>query len=316
MRVALPPERRRTRALALAAAAIALGPTALRAADFGAAEPELPAAAKATGNGPVETFFDDWDQMIRRARATQPSWSSPVITTTALLEQRLRFDVSFQRAANGNETTNTDNGKGLDLIVGPASEIQLALPPYAFRSTPTGKGRFSGFNDWAFFRVKQRLASAPEGEGDYILSAWIQLQAASGIAQLSNHTFTVLPTIAFGKGFGPFVIQGTVGGVVPTDHEALVGTQFAGNIAFQYHLWRLLWPDIEVNWTHYIGGRQDGKDQVFLTPGLVIGRFALSERLRFTFGFGYQFAVEPHFQSSPLLPSYNHAWVVTTRVSF
>jgi hypothetical protein len=303
-------------AVALVAATSVTTSTGRAAADNNASQPEAPTAPGATSKGPVQSFLDDWDQMVRTARATQPSWSSPVVTTTALLEQRVRFDLAFQRAANGTETTNIDNGKGLDLIVGPNSEIQLAAPPYVIRTTPSGKGQLSGLNDWAFFRFKQRLASSPEDAGNYIISTWIQLQAASGIAPLSNHVFTVLPTIGFGKGFGPFVIQGTVGGVVPTAHESSIGTQFAGNLAFQYHVWRLLWPQIEVNWTHFIDGQRDGKDQVLLTPGLVVGRFSLTERLRCTFGVGYQFAVEPHFQSSPLLPSFNHAWVVTTRLNF
>ena len=33
-------------------------------------------------------------------RAAQPSWSSPLVTTTGLLEQRLRFDMSQQHAGN------------------------------------------------------------------------------------------------------------------------------------------------------------------------------------------------------------------------
>jgi hypothetical protein len=305
-----------------AVAAILLMPTTLRAADpdpsQAAPDPSQAgvSSAPAATKGPIETFFDDWDQMVRTARATQPTWSSPVVTTTALLEQRLRFDFESQRAGNGAETQVIDNGKGLDLIVGPDSEVQLAAPAYEIRSTANGKNQFSGFNDWAFLRFKQRLASSPEDAGDYIVSAWVQLQAASGIAQLTNHVFTVLPTLGFGKGFGPFVVQGTVGGVVPTSDENTIGAQFAGNVAFQYHVWERLWPEIEVNWTHFIDGPRDGKDQVFLTPGLVVGRFALSERLRCTFGVGYQFAVEPHFQSSPLLPSYNHAWIVTTRFNF
>jgi hypothetical protein len=53
-----------------------------------------------------------------------------------------------------------------------------------------------------------------------------------------------------------------------------------------------------------------------LTPGVVIGRFALNDDLRFTFGFGYQFAVSPKYQPSPLTPAYNHAWLFTSRINF
>jgi hypothetical protein len=62
---------------------------------------------------------------------------------------------------NGNQTTVLDGGKGVDLIVSDNTEIQLAMPSYDIRNTPTGKGVFSGFADWGFFRVKQRVASSP-----------------------------------------------------------------------------------------------------------------------------------------------------------
>ncbi len=111
-------------------------------------------------------------------------------------------------------------------------------------------------------------------------------------------------------------MQGSVGAVIPTDQERTIGTQVTGNLAFQYHLWNLLWPEIEVNWTHYVDGPRDGKDQVFLTPGVILGRLALTDRLKFTIGAGYQVAIEPHYQASPLLPSSNRAWLMTTRLTF
>jgi hypothetical protein len=35
-----------------------------------------------------------------------------------------------------------------------------------------------------------------------------------------------------------------------------------------------------------------------------------------TIVFGYQTAVTPKFQKSPLLPAYDHAWIVSTRFNF
>lgn len=55
---------------------------------------------------------------------------------------------------------------------------------------------------------------------------------------------------------------------------------------------------------------------MFLTPGLVIGRFRLSEDIEFTTGVGYQVAVSPHYQATPLTPAYNNGWVFTTRFNF
>lgn len=265
---------------------------------------------------PIAAWFDGWSARVASARGAQPGWSSPVVTTTALLEQRARFDTSFQRAGNGANTISVDGGKGLDLIVGDTEEVQIASDPYVIRTNRNGRGQLAGFNDWPFIRFKQRLASSPEAEDDYVVSAWLQLQAPTGIKALSTRAGTLLPTIGFGKGFGPFVVQATFGAAIPTAYETTVGTTLVGNAALQFHLLRYLWPQIEANWTKYLDGRRGGKDQVFLTPGLVVGRLQLGSGLGFTIGAGYQTAVAPKFKASPLLPSYDHAWVVTTRLSF
>jgi len=260
-----------------------------------------------------------------RARATQPSWSSPLVTTTGLLEQRVRFDIDYQHSGNGTNTTLLDNGKGLDLIVSDTNEIQITVPPYYIRtgvaaSSPKGKPilPIAGFGDWPFLRVEQRLASSPESDGNYVLTAWLQVQAPSGIEALTSNAWTYLPTLAFGKGWGPFDIQGTIGGVIPASHTNTLGHQIQTNIAFQYHVLDVLWPEIEVNWTYYTDGQRGGLNQVYLTPGLVIGRFSLStERyLKFTFGLGYQVAVAPDFRAKPLTPAYNHAFLFTSRLNF
>ena len=51
------------------------------------------------------------------------------------------------------------------------------------------------------------------------------------------------------------------------------------------------------------------------TPGQVVGRFDLGD-IHPTFGFGYQTAVSPDFRAKPLTPSYNHAWIFTSRFNF
>ena len=272
------------------------------------------AAAPALAASDEEGGF--WSSRAAEARAGQPDWSSPVVTTSALLEQRVRYDTSFQHAGNGSDTIDLDGGKGLDLIVSNTQEVQIAAIPYVIRTTPEGKGDVTGFGDWPFVRFKQRLASAAAGSGDYILSAWMQVQAPTGRGALSNRAFTLLPTLGFGKGWAPFVVQGTVGATIPVAYEARTGSQIGTNVALQYHLARYFWPQLEMNWTYYVDGQRGGKNQVFLTPGIVVGRFPISDRLKFTFGVGYQSAVAPAYRATPLLPSYNHAWIVSTRMSF
>ncbi len=280
-------------------------------------EAAAPAPVPSSGDGSIASYFAHWFDHVRAAQARQPGWSSPVVTTTALLEERFRFDTSFQHAGNGADTTVLDGGRGLDLIVSRTQEIQIASDPYYIRSNnAAGKGQLTGFADWPFFQFKQRLASSPESEGDYVVSAWLQIQAPIGITALTNHAWTLLPTLGYGKGWGPFDIQGTIGATIPTAYEGKTGTQIINNIAFQYHLLRILWPQLEVNWTYYPDGQRGGKNQVFLTPGLVVGRMTLGEGLRLTVGVGYQSAITPHYRASPLTPTYNHAWILTSRLSF
>jgi hypothetical protein len=275
-----------------------------------------PTIAAAADTDVITNFLAAWAARARQVRANQPAWSSPLVTSTGMLEQRFRFDFADQHAGNGADTRVTDGGRGLDLIVSNSNEIQIAVPPYDLRSTPTGKGEFTGFGDWAFVRVKQQLASSPESGDNYFVTVWLQVQAPTGTTPLTNNAWTYLPTFAFGKGWGNFDIQATVGGVLPASHVATLGDQIQTNVALQYHLWTILWPEFEVNWTHFVGGQRGGLDQVFLTPGLVLGRFPLGNGVLFTTGFGYQFAVSPHFQPNPLTPVYNHAFLITSRFNF
>jgi hypothetical protein len=264
----------------------------------------------------VSSFIAAWQAQAAQVRANQPAWSSPLITTTGMLEQRFRFDVSEQHAGNGANTTVTDGGKGLDLILSSSNEIQIAAPPYDVRNTPIGKGSFSGFGDEAFLRVKQQLASSPASGGNYFVTVWLQVQAPTGIAPLTSNAWTYLPTLAIGKGWGDFDIQTTVGAVLPASDVAKLGDQIQTNVAFQYHLMKVFWPEFEVNWTYYVDGQRGGLNQVFLTPGLVIGRFKLADGIMFTTGVGYQVAVSPNYRPSPLTPAYSNAWVFTSRLNF
>jgi len=250
------------------------------------------------------------------ARASQPEWSSPLVTTTALMEQRLRLDIYQQHAGNGADTTQLDGGKGLDLIVSPTNEVQFAFPPYEVRSsTPTSKA-LAGYGDWAFMRMEQRLFSAAKDDGNYVVTAWLTLQAPTGIKSLTSSSWSLQPTLAFGKGWGDFDVQGTLGAVLPTSNVHVLGQQIQSNTAFQYHLDPVFWPEVEVNWTYYPDGQRAGLNQVYLTPGLVIGRFDIGHGLKFTTGLGYQIAVAPPYRPKPLTPAYANSLIVTTRMNF
>jgi hypothetical protein len=239
-----------------------------------------------------------------------------VVTTTSILEERFRFETDFEHSGNGTDTDVVDGGKGLDLIVGDTEEIQIALPPYYVRMSKDAKDAFEGWNDWNFLRFKQRLLSSPSDQGNYILSAWLQVGAPIGIEKLTTHAWTLSPTLGFGKGWGDFDIQATVGGVLPTAYEGKIGDQLVTNLAFQYHILRYFWPQIEMNWTHYAGGSHDHLSQVFITPGMNIAHIPVTRSTNFTIGIGYQVAVAPTYRAKPLLPAYNNNWVISARINF
>ncbi|GAN76716.1 hypothetical protein [Acidisphaera rubrifaciens] len=256
-------------------------------------------------------ILDMLETYAAEARATQPAWSSPLVTTSALLEDRARFDVAFQQAGNGSSTTVYDGGKGVDVIISPTQEIQIANAPFLVRSGPDGRGTVDGFADVPLLRFKQRLASGP----DYILAAWLQAVFPTG-GRFGTGVVTLLPTIGFGRSYGPAIVQGTVGASIPTGHESTLGTQVLGNLAFQLRVAGMFWPQLEVSSTYSADGRRGGLTQTFLTPGIIVGRFALAPHFQPTVGIGYQTAVTPNYRAVPLTPLYNHAWIVTTRVSF
>ncbi len=285
-----------------------------------------PPTAQAPPGGFIATLdaiIATLDAYAASARATQPDWSTPLTTTTGLLERRFRFDFSQQHSGNGTNTTVLDGNKSLELIVNETTEIQVGPPPYYIRSGVAGTGRsnkgaiqsLAGFNDWPFFRVKERLLSSPSSEGNYVLTALFQIQAPAGIPRLTNNSWEYIPTLAGGKGWGNFDIQATISTPVPASHRNIIGYQIQTNVAFQYRVQKLV-PELEVNWTYYATGQRGGLNQVFLTPGILFGRFKLSDTMYLTAGAGYQVAVSPDYQPKPLTPAYDHAWLFTTRVGF
>jgi hypothetical protein len=269
-----------------------------------------------TSPASAKDLVDYWTDSAASARASQPEWSSPIATTTALLEQRFRFDVDQQHSGNGTATTVLDGGRGLDLIVSPTNEIQIAAPPYERRSATGSTKSFTGFADWSFLRLEQRLVASPKTEGDYVVTAWLQIAAPSGIQAFTSHAWSLQPTLAFGKGWGPIDIQSTITAVLPTANTRTLGQQIQTNAALQYHVGQLFWPEIEANWTYYPDGQRAGLHQLFLTPGLAIGRLTLDQTLKLTLGFGYQFAVSPDYRPKPLTPAYAQGWLFSSRINF
>lgn len=247
-----------------------------------------------------------WFARSDRNKEEQPIWITPIATTTPRLEQELRYDFVWQELGAGRNVTNFGGGKGLELIPFDRTEVIIGIPPYLSRNfssaTPNGFGDFS----WL---VKYRLLTATAKEGNYIVTAFLGgTLPTSGTNNGAEHA-TLTPTLAYGKGWGAFDIQGTFGVAFPLADTTRLGTPIAWNNAFQYRLAKKFWPELEFNTTFFPNGPRAGNKQVFITPGMVIGKIPLTRRIGLTFGAGVQIAAT-HFHTS------NHNAIISVRMPF
>ena len=252
-----------------------------------------------------DDYFANWFARVDKSKGEQPHWVTPLATTTPRLEEEYRYDQLWQTNAIGNTTNNYDGGKGLELIPLEKVEVIFNVPPYlAHNDAPA----HDGFGDVAFL-VKYRLLTANEEHGNYILTAFLGWSLPTGQYKNGALHAVITPTIAYGKGFGNFDLQGTFGVGLPTADTNLVGRNYAWNNSFQYRVFRKFWPEVELNSTFFQDGKNDGRKQNFVTPGLVLGRFPLWRRVGLTFGAGYQIATT-RFHTS------NHNAILSVRLPF
>lgn len=273
---------------------------------------DLPVASQ---SAPVPSFFDQWAATADEARATQPHWMTPLATVTPRLEQEFRYDQFFQHRGDGADLTVFDGGKGLELIPTTTNEILLNLPAYTDREL---RGRNThGWSDDNFLTIKQRFISANEENGNYIVTGFLGFQAPTGDRNFTLDSWVITPTLAAGKGWGDFDIQATVGVPIPLSHEREIGTSVVTNVTFQYHLFKYFWPELEFNHTHWFDGARAGRDQLYLTAGVIFGRFEIAPKVNFIIGAGYQTSIGPKFILAPAItPLYDHAVLVTSRITF
>ena len=250
------------------------------------------------------SWWDRWQQRVTETQAAQPRWATPVVTVTPRLEQEFRYDIAWQLSVN--RVTTAYGGKGLELIPARSVELILVVPP-AFM-VHSGSPGGDGFGDWGFL-VKYRVWSANEQHGNGIVTLLFSGTLPTGQYTNGLPAATLTPALGYGKGWGHWDQQGTLGLTLPTSHLAAIGRTLSWNHALQYHLGRYGWPELEVNLNHFLGGPHDGQTQVYLTPGLVLGRFPLRGRLGLTVGAGAQIAVCAFHTAA-------HRYVLTVRLPF
>ena len=269
--------------------------------DDGAGTSNLP--VQATNNGDND-WVHAWMRKVDKVRAGQPHFVSPIITTHVALVQQFRYDMSWQQDSGGTSTSNYGMSKGLEII--PLSRLEAGIFPPNYlahqSSVPNGFGDLS-------FQVKFRAFSATEGHGDYFVGFFFGGSLPTGTPPNGIGHTVFSPTLAAAKGIGHWDIQTTIGANLPASGANFLGRAIVFNTAVDYKIKGRIWPMLEQNSVFWSGGTLDGKKQVFLTPGLVLGSLPVAERLRVAIGAGVQIAVTEFHQ-------YNHRWVLSLRFPF
>lgn len=267
------------------------------------------------GTSPLERYFANWSKRVQEVRDSQPDWVPPLMTLSPLLTELVRWDAYYQESGNDARTLNLGAGKGLFLVPTSSNEVDIGLPSYEERRDVSPA---SGLTDLQFLLVKQRLLSATETEGNYIVTAAFAAQAPIGAAAFTNHAYVLTPALAVGKGFGDLDVQADTAAAIPTSERHILGTAWSSNATLQYRVLRMFWPEFEVNWTHWLGGRQRaGMDQVLLTSGVIVSSIPVTNGLSATVGLGYQFAVAPAQTLKPVqTPTYKNNAVLSARLVF
>jgi hypothetical protein len=299
-------------ALRYVAGLIVLSSLALGAQDLtpGGAPPSAATADSSENQGPISNTDDSgwvraWMRIAAKARASQPHFVAPIVTTHVMLVQQFRYDVSWQQDPSGaTMTSNYGSSRGLEIIPSSRLEIGIFPPSYIVHQTNAP----DGFSDLSY-QVKFRAFSRTEGEGDYFVGLFLGGSVPTGSVPNGLAHAVLAPTFAAAKGVGPWDIQSTIGATLPTSGTNVLGRAVLFNTAVDYRIKGKIWPMLEQNSTFWVDGPLNGHKQVFLTPGLVLGSVPLAGTLHLGIGFGVQIAVTPFHQ-------YNHRWIFSIRFPF
>ena len=255
------------------------------------------------------SFFERWQARASATQALQPKWIVPVVSPYPMLIQVFRADFARQISPTHATTWNLGTSRGLNLIPFARTEVDILVPPFFEHDTAAA----DGFGDFSV-NSKYRILSANEKSGNYLLTAQISATVPTGSYANGATDAVVTPSISGGKGYGKFDGFVSVGGALPTGNVKSIGRTIATNSVLQYHVQKYLWPEVEINSTAWYGGSKDGKVQTFITPGLMLGKYAIhpndkTSRLGLAAGAGFQTVATTY-------RTYNHSLIFTARFLF
>ncbi len=101
-----------------------------------------------------ENFFAKWESRATATQARQPSWPPPLVAPYPMLIQVFRADFTRQITPTETSTWNYGASRGLNLIPGFNSEVDVYYAPYLQHNTPKVK---DGFGDVGFL-YKYRIS--------------------------------------------------------------------------------------------------------------------------------------------------------------
>ena len=263
----------------------------------------LPASAQSN-------WFDRYEARLAATLAEQPHWATPLVTTNPRVEEDIRTDFVRQSLSGGQQSWNYGNTKGLQIVPFRRVELRFSPPPFITHTNPKVE---DGFGDVAF-RAKVRIYGSNEQHRNAIVTALLGASVPTGKSGNGSCCAILMPTLEAGKGFGKFDVVASFGGTLPVSNVKKLGRQFVFNNAEQYHVKGLLWVESEFNSTFYYGGSNDGKQQTFATPGVMVSRIPLNGsggvvHLTLTLAVGEQLALT-HFNT------YNHSPIFSARFRF
>ena len=257
-------------------------------------------------------WFARYEARAAATQVNQPHWATPLVTGNARVEQGLRADFTRQTTLAGQSTWNDGGSKGLQVIPFARTELRFSAPP--FFDHEFGRGN-DGFGDVAF-RAKVRAYGSNEQHHNAIVSVLLAASVPTGKEANGSCCAILTPSAELGKGFGAFAFTSSLAGVLPVSGTAKLGRSIQWNNAAQYRTLRLVWLELETNTTYFFGGNNDGREQTFVTPGVVVSRVPLKAKtaslpggLTLTLGAGEQMAVT-HFNT------YERATVLSGRFRF
>jgi hypothetical protein len=242
-------------------------------------------------------WFKGYEARLAATLAEQPHWATPLVTTNPRVEEDIRADFVRQSLADGQQSWNYGNTKGLQVVPFRRVELRVSPPPFIAHTNPRSE---DGFGDVAF-RAKVRIYGSSEDKRNAIVTALLGASVPTGKSGNGSCCAILMPTLEAGKGIGRFDAVTSLGGSLPVSNTAKLGRQIVWNNVAQVHVTSLLWVETEINSTFYFGGLNDGKQQTFATPGVIVSRIPLKRsggavRLALTLAAGEQIALT-HFNT-------------------